>query len=98
VGSRWLYAFEGLSGTPIGSECSVEREDRPGDGLALESPWLLPNLPGQRRFWALDTADDALCLLVGVSRSDVGSDIPTMACAGAVAQVQSLSKREALSP
>ena len=83
---------------PIGSECSAEREDNPGDDLALESPWLLLNRPGQRRFWALITADDALCLLVGVSLSGDGSDIPTMAFAGAVAQDQSLPSTEALSP
>lgn len=91
VGSLWLYAFEGLAGKPMGSEGSPKREDTPGDGRALESPWLLLNWTGQRRFWALATADDALCLLDGVSRSDGGSDIPTMILADAVARAQSLS-------
>lgn len=97
VGSRWLYAFEGLAGMPIGSEGSPERGDGPRDGRALESPWLLLNWPGQRRFCALVTADDALCLLDGASLSDAGSDIPTMAKAGAVARNQALSSRQALS-
>lgn len=74
---------------PIGSEGSPEREDSPGDGRALESPWLLLNWAGQRRFCAAVTADDALCLLDGASLSDVGSDIPTMILADAFARHQS---------
>jgi hypothetical protein len=82
---------------PIGSEGSPVREDNPGDGRALESPWLLLNWVGQRRFCALLTAEDALCRLVGASLSDAGSDIPTMALADVVARDQALSSRQALS-
>lgn len=97
MGSRWLYAFEGLDGMPIGSEGSPERGNNPGDGRALESPWLPLNWPGQRRFCALVTADDALCLLDGASLSEAGSDIPTLAHADAVARNQALPSRQVLS-
>jgi hypothetical protein len=78
---------------PMGSDGSPVRADNPGDGRALESPWLLLNWTGQRRFCAVVAADNALCLLDGASLSDAGRDIPTVALADAVARNQALSSR-----